>query len=230
MVRRGRVLGGEAKKTGEPAMLTSDREEVFGAHVKTLRLAHKWTLEQLGAKTGLSISALSKIENGQVSASFDTRVKIAHAFGQSFGQLHRPAQEQQTAIGRRTFTRAGEGVKFHTAAYDYDVHSADLTLKGMIPLVMRIRAREVVPLAEWSSHDGEEFIYVAAGTVDLHTEFYTPLRLSAGDSAYIDSTMRHAFVSIGNDDAKILSICMTERLWFAEDVVGKDETLPNCSK
>jgi transcriptional regulator with XRE-family HTH domain len=224
MLRRGSVPASEAQKTGERAALTSDREEVFGPHVKTLRRAHKWTLEQLGAKTGLSISALSKIENGQVSASFDTRVKIAHAFGQSFGELHRPAQEHQTATGRRTFTRAGAGLKFHTAAYNYDVHSADLTLKGMIPLVMRIKAREIVPLAEWSSHDGEEFIYVAAGTVDLHTEFYTPLRLSAGDSAYIDSTMRHAFVSVGDDDAQILSICMTERLWFAEGVVGRGES------
>ena len=91
----------------------------------------------------------------------------------------------------------------------------------MIPLVMRIKAREVAPLEEWSNHDGEEFIYVTSGTVDLHTEFYAPLRLSVGDSAYIDSTMRHSFVSVSEIDAEILSICMTEMLRFAEGTIGK---------
>jgi len=212
---------GEPQNSGAATELELDRDEAFGSRVKALRREHGWTLEQLGTKAGLSISALSKIENAQVSASFDTRVKIAHAFGQSFGQLHRLSEDQPLATARRTFTRTGRGLKFHTAAYDYDVHSADLVAKGMIPLVMRIKAREVMPIAEWSSHDGEEFIYVTAGEVDLHTEFYAPLRLGVGDSAYIDSTMRHSFVSIGDDDAQILSVCMTERLAFADAVVGR---------
>ncbi|CAM5761400.1 hypothetical protein LMIY3S_00126 [Labrys miyagiensis] len=221
MARRNEARTHEKHQSGDTAHLGPDSQEAFGTHVKALRRERNWTLEQLSANSGLSISALSKIENEQVSASFDTRVKIAHAFGQSFGQLHRPVHSQQVAMGRRTFTRAGEGMTFHTAAYDYNVHSVELTLKGMIPLIMRIKARSVPPVEEWSSHDGEEFIYVTAGTVELHTEFYTPLRLSIGDSAYIDSTMRHAFVSVGDHDAQILSICMTERLQFAEGFVGK---------
>lgn len=222
MTRRGEVLAGE-RQPGDGVTSRLGLPETFGSHIKSLRQERKWTLEQLSAKTGLSISAISKIENGQVSASFDTRVKIGHAFGQSFGQLHRMPQTRQVATGRRTFTRAGEGMRFHTAAYDYNVHSTELTFKGMIPLVMRIKAREVAPIEEWSSHEGEEFIYVTGGTVELHTEFYAPLRLSAGDSAYIDSTMRHAFVSVDDNDAEMLSICMTERLQFPEGVVGRDE-------
>jgi transcriptional regulator with XRE-family HTH domain len=221
MAGPGNAAIAESQNSVATADLELDRDEAFGPHVKALRREHGWTLEQLGAKAGLSISALSKIENAQVSASFDTRVKIAHAFGQSFGQLHRLPENQPLATARRTFTRAGRGLKFHTSSYDYDVHSADLVAKGMIPLVMRIKAREVMPIAEWSSHDGEEFIYVTAGEVDLHTEFYAPLRLGVGDSAYIDSTMRHAFVSIADDDAEILSICMTERLAFAEGTIGR---------
>jgi len=209
-----------ARAPAEEPRGRSEAELTFGGRIKVMRRNQKWTLEQLSAKSGLSISALSKIENGQVSASFDTIVKIAHAFGRSFGEIIQPASPRVSPAGRRTSTRAGQGLKFHTSSYDYDVHSAELTRKGMIPLVMRIRARTVMPLDEWSSHDGEEFIYVTAGTVDLHTEFYAPLRLSTGDSAYIDSTMRHSFVSVGERDAALLSICMTERLHFAEGTVG----------
>ena len=191
-----------------------------GRRVKEIRRERGWTLDQLSQKSGLSISALSKIENDQVSPSFDTIVNIAHAFGHTFGEFFRPAQSLQSVPGRLTSTRSGQCVRFTTASYDYEIHSAELTCKGMIPLIMRIRARSLLPIESWSSHDGEEFIYVTSGLVELHTEFYAPIRLGVGDSAYIDSTMRHAFVSVGKGDAKLLSICMTESLKFdgADDV------------
>ncbi len=90
----------------------------------------------------------------------------------------------------------------------------------MIPLVMQVKARNVPPIDEWSSHDGEEFVYVTRGATELHTQFYAPVRLEVGDSAYIDSTMRHAFLSVGKGDAEILSICMTETLRFGGVTVG----------
>ncbi|MGV1792865.1 helix-turn-helix domain-containing protein [Rhizobium sp. A37_96] len=200
-------------------------DQDFGVRVKDLRSARKWTLERLADMSGVSISALSKIENGQVSASFDTIVKIAHAFGLTFAELFAssaidPAPEAPSIIGRRTYTFAGKGLPFSTDYYDYQVHSAELIHKGMIPLVMTIKSREVLPRKDWSTHDGEEFIYVVSGVTELHTAYYAPLKLSAGDSAYIDSTMAHCFVSIGDEDASILSICMTEQLMFNDVSVG----------
>ncbi|HEY0208941.1 XRE family transcriptional regulator [Acerihabitans sp.] len=210
--------------TGKEAL---PNELDFGARIKTMRQDRGWTLEHLADSSGLSISALSKIENGQVSASFDTIVKIAHAYELSFGELF----TEQTPVartpaplppisGRRTYTRAGMGLTFTTPQYKYNVHSSELTHKGMIPLVMQISAREAPPREEWSSHEGEEFIYVARGVTLLHTAWYAPLRLETGDSAYIDSTMPHAFISLGAEDAMILSICMTQRLYFKEGTVG----------
>lgn len=205
------------------AQPTTDQD--FGVRVKDLRLARKWTLERLAEMSSVSISALSKIENGQVSASFDTIVKIAHAFGLTFAEFFtpgsaEPARDAASVAGRRTYTYQGKGLPFSSDYYDYQVHSAELVHKGMIPLVMVIKTREVLPRKDWSTHDGEEFIYVVGGVTELHTAYYAPLKLSAGDSAYIDSTMPHCFVSIGNEDAKILSICMTERLTFNEVSVG----------
>lgn len=200
-------------------------DQDFGVRVKGLRSARRWTLERLAEMSTVSISALSKIENGQVSASFDTIVKIAHAFGLTFAELFAssaidPGEEIPSIVGRRTYTLEGNGLPFSTDYYDYQVHSAELIHKGMIPLVMTIKTREVLPRKEWSTHDGEEFIYVIGGTTVLHTAYYAPLKLSAGDSAYIDSTMAHCFVSIGEEDARILSICMTERLMFNDVPVG----------
>jgi quercetin dioxygenase-like cupin family protein len=67
----------------------------------------------------------------------------------------------------------------------------------------------VPPPDQWSTHHGEEFVYVLNGTLEFHTEEYTPAILHKGDSCYLDSTMRHAFVSKGEEDATILSIFLS---------------------
>ncbi|WP_161491293.1 cupin domain-containing protein [Bradyrhizobium neotropicale] len=58
----------------------------------------------------------------------------------------------------------------------------------------------------------EEFFYVLSGEVLLYTEHYAPIRLSPGDCSYFDSTMGHALVSAGEEDALIL--------WIATRVHG----------
>ena len=47
------------------------------------------------------------------------------------------------------------------------------------------------------------------GRLELHTEYYAPLVLEAGGSVYFDSTMGHAYLSVGSELLKILSICTT---------------------
>ena len=56
----------------------------------------------------------------------------------------------------------------------------------------------------WVRHEGEEFLYVLTGAVRLYTEFYEPVEMRRGDSAYYDATMGHNVVSISQDDATIL--------------------------
>ncbi|MBK0126299.1 helix-turn-helix transcriptional regulator [Pantoea sp. S61] len=201
--------------SGLGAALTGEQD--FGLRIKTIRQARELTLEQVAELSGVSISTLSKIEKGQVSASFDTIAKIASAFEYSLAELFAeelpPPSVASTAIqGRRTYTLAGKGLAFTNPYFRYEVHAAELLVKGMIPVVMGIETRELPPPEAWSQHAGEEFIYVLSGEVMLHTQLYAPLRLAQGDSAYIDSTMRHTFVRLSEEAASLISICQTETL------------------
>src|SRR5690606_38702322 len=169
-----------------------------GARFKAMRLQRKWTLENVAGLSGLAISTLSKIENGHVSASFDTIVKVAHVYGYSFAEFfggQMPGEgvgaSGQGAVARRTVTRADEGTEFASQHYAYSAHSSELTRKGMIPLVAHVMTTEPPPVSDWSSHDGEEFIYVVSGEVTVYTEYYAPVHLKAGDSTYFDSQMKH---------------------------------------
>ena len=46
------------------------------------------------------------------------------------------------------------------------------------------------------------------GRIEVHTEFYDPIVLEAGESIYIDSNMGHAYVAAeGCDEASVLGVC-----------------------
>jgi len=181
----------------------------FAGKLKTLRLQSGFTLDELARLSGVSISTISKIENGQQRPSFETVLRIARALKINFVQLLEPARaaEVQPNLARRIVTRAPDAPVYSSQWYSYHTHSAELTRKAMIPFLMRIKTRALPPLDEWSIHDGEEFIYVLEGVLEFHTEHYAPALLNPGDSCYLDSTMRHAFVTKSAEDAVILSVC-----------------------
>lgn len=185
-----------------------DGHEQIGPHLKRTRKARKLTLTAVGQMTGVSASALSKIENGLVSPSFDIIKRICDGLGLPIEDLVAPGgpQDQPQVLGRKTTTRGGEGAHFTSGQYDYRAHATELSRKGMVPLEMLVRARSVEEFDHWSQHNGEEFVYVLSGAIEVHTEFYAPFRLEAGESAYFDSSMAHLYVSVTQEDARVLSV------------------------
>ena len=79
-----------------------------------------------------------------------------------------------------------------------------LTQKAMLPYRARIRARSFEEFDGWVRHEGEEFLYVLTGEIQLITEFYAPVNMRRGDSAYYDATMGHNVISVSAEDATIL--------------------------
>jgi transcriptional regulator with XRE-family HTH domain len=171
--------------------------------VRALRKDRGWTLEQAAQAAGLARSTLSKIENAQMSPTYDALKKLAQGLDISVPQLFTPPSETQVT-GRMAVTRADEGQAHPTATYEHELLAGHLTRKTMLPYRARIRARRFEEFEGWVRHDGEEFLYVLTGRVRLFTEFYAPVDLSRGDSAYYDAAMGHNVVSLSDDDATIL--------------------------
>ncbi len=175
----------------------------LGARVRELRKARKWTLEQAATQAGLARSTLSKIENGQMSPTYDALKKLATGLEISVPQLFTPPQRDQV-IGRMAVTRMGEGAAHATATYEHELLAETLTKKQMLPYRARVRARSMEEFDGWVRHDGEEFLYVLTGVVRLFTEFYEPVEMRRGDSAYYDGSMGHNVISVSDEDATIL--------------------------
>jgi transcriptional regulator with XRE-family HTH domain len=177
----------------------------IGARLKEIRRALDRTLAQVGEATGVSISNLSKIENNQISPSFDIMKRICDGLGVSIEDFMHPGAKSVVS-GRKTTTRRDEGDHFTSGQYDYRAHASEISRKAMVPLEIRVRARKVEEFDHWSQHRGEEFVYVLSGAIEIHTEHYAPFRLDRGESGYFDSNMRHVYISVSKEDARVLSV------------------------
>ena len=71
---------------------TQDRPQPvdLAIRVRELRKQREWTLEQAAQKAGLARSTLSKIENGQMSPTYDALKKLADGLDISVPQLFTP--------------------------------------------------------------------------------------------------------------------------------------------
>lgn len=175
----------------------------LGARVRELRKARNWTLEQAANQAGLARSTLSKIENGQMSPTYDALKKLAEGLEISVPQLFTQPVKGQVN-GRMSVTKQGQGALRNTSTYEHELLAETLTKKNMLPYRARVRARDLKEFDGWVRHDGEEFLYVLTGVVKLYTEFYEPMEMRRGDSAYYDGSMGHNVVSVSDEDATIL--------------------------
>lgn len=175
----------------------------LGERVRQLRQERNWTLEEAARRAGLARSTLSKIENEQMSPTYDAVQKLAHGLGIDVPQLFTPPVKDKVT-GRRAITRKGTGREHVTTTYEHRLLASEISRKKMMPYLATIRARSFDEFSDWVRHDGEEFLFVLSGSIRLLTEFYEPVDLGPGDNAYYDASMGHCVVSISAEDAEIL--------------------------
>jgi transcriptional regulator with XRE-family HTH domain len=182
----------------------------LGAALRALRRQKDWTLAEVSRRTGFSVPTLSKVENDRLSLSYDKLIRLSEGLEVDIAQLFAPvrgAGQPAAIIGRRSVNRRGDGELVATQNYDYYYLSTDVTQKKFIPILAELHASSIEEFGELVRHSGEEFIYVLEGEVEVHTELYAPLVLSAGESAYLDSSMGHGYVIKGKGPCRLLAVC-----------------------
>ncbi len=185
-------------------------EALLGGRIRSLRNQLGWTLEKASQATTLARSTISKIENGQMSPTYDALIKLANGFSIDISDLFEP-HEPSLGAGRRSINRAGAGLPHNTPYYHHQLLCNDFSHKIMTPFYSTVVARSYKEFDDWSRHDGEEFVYVISGEIEMFTEFYEPVRLSPGDSFYIDSRMGHRVISVSKADAVVLWVSTNPR-------------------
>lgn len=193
-------------------MATNLPKQQLGRILFEYRQNRGWTLKTLSEATGVSTSVLSKVENDQAGISFETAMKIIGALDLTLDDLKREGGSQAPPRGRRLFNAAGTALNVPSLGCRYEFFATELRRRMMSPMIMTVEARSLEEWGPLSRHEGEEWMYILSGRVELHTEFYSALIMQTGDSIYIDSEMGHAFVALGDEEVKVLAVCTGERM------------------
>jgi transcriptional regulator with XRE-family HTH domain len=195
----------------------------LGRNLRAIRAELGISLADVALRTGVSVSTLSKVENGQLSLTYDKLVQLSEGLHVDisvfFSEAPRIVAVGEPVTARRSITRPGEEMLVETANYDYRYLNTELSQKAMVPILITIRAHSLVDFDQFSRHSGEEFIYVLDGPIEVHSEHYAPTVLETGDSMYLDSTMAHAFIAVGDKDALMINVCHSAAAGYQQTLV-----------
>ncbi len=182
----------------------------LGAVIRGIRARNGWTLKEMSAKSGIPVSTLSKVEHDRLTLTYDKLQQLSRRLNIRMSDLFAEGSEEVAprVTGRRSVGALDRAVRVVTDNYDYNYLCTDLRQKRMIPILTRIRAHSAREFGDLVRHQGEEFIYVLDGRIEVHSEFYDPVVLDKGESIYLDSSMGHAYVvGEGCEEALVLAVC-----------------------
>lgn len=202
-----KIIAQPQSQRAEPGQDVQPIGQVLAAH----RRENGWTLAEVSRRTGVSISALSKIENGQSRPAYDVLTRLAAGLDIDLVELLGGGRQPRFASAVRAITRAGAGPVFRADMGRYEVHATELAAKSLTPMVIDIPPPTPNTPHVRSAHSGEEFVYVLEGEVVFNMGPYAPAVLSAGDSVYFDGSADHGFHSNTDTPSRILSIVLLGR-------------------
>jgi len=201
------LLSRVAEESGERAADAASGEVRVGDHIRQFREARGLTLQQLAERTGFSAALLTQFENRMTSPPLGSLVKIANALDTSVSALIGGETGREFSIVRKTDRRIVSRVgpkEGGRTAYTYEALGAEKADRKMEPFLVRLK-----PLADRhvvrNSHEGEEFLYVLSGRVEIFLDDYADV-LAEGDCIYYNSKIPHHVHSAEDTEAVILAV------------------------
>ncbi len=193
----------------DPAAIAKAGEKPV-SHGEMLRAAREkrgLSLDELASRTGISRDTLARVEVGEFMLPLGQLIKLSKALSLRMGDVISKGIEPFTIVKsdqRLSSTRFG---KARQVSYGYEYESLAAAKKDrlMEPFIVTLHPSGAV---EPSSHDGQEFIYVLDGEMEVLIENTRDV-LKPGDSVYYDSTSMHLVKAHGGKPAKILAVLIS---------------------
>ena len=166
-----------------------------GPRLRRLRLQRKYSLARVAQAANVSVGFLSALERGQMSASVATLRRLARFYHLNILALFDPSEANPGRVRPqdRKVLEADPGVRMELLSWGNTV---------MEPHLFR-----VAPSAgsgESYSHEGEEFLFILRGCLEISLDDGEPHRLEEGDSFYFESSAQHRWSNPGKKEAWVL--------------------------
>lgn len=189
-----------------------DSTKIVGEKIKSLRETREISISELAERSGLAEEQITRIENNIDIPSLAPLIKIARALGVRLGTFL-DDQDETGAVVCRKQEETDTTISFSNNALDARTHMRYHSLskskadRHMEPFIIDIEATDENKY-ELSSHEGEEFVYVMEGAIEVcHSK--NKYVIKAGDTIYYDSIVPHHLHGYQGQAAKILAVVYT---------------------
>ena len=197
------------RKPSVPGASQASKREAFGRRLRTARKKFGWTLSDVAKRSGISITTISRAERGQLALSYEKFSALARVLKMDIGTMFAEGGEP-TQLQGPVVTRSGEGVTYRGLAFTYEFLAAQAAGKQMSPILGKVHARRIEGPEDFARHEGEEWIYVLSGAIEVHFENGRQVKLARGDSLYFDSRLGHAYISTSRALARTIGATTSE--------------------
>lgn len=188
----------------------SNNNSALGSKIKGIRESRNLSIEEIAESSGLTVDQINSIENDENLPSLGPLIKIARAMGVRLGTFMDDNDALGPVVCRAEDREKESSISFSNGAVDARKHMEYHPLaqqkagRHMEPFIIDINPEDK-PEFQLSAHEGEEFIYVMNGEVEIEygKEKYT---LQEGDSIFYDSIVKHHVHGAPGKSAKILAV------------------------
>lgn len=188
-----------------------DNTKIVGEKIKSLRESKGITQEELAQRAGLVIEQVTRIEDNIDLPSLAPLIKVARVLGVRLGTFLDDQCELGPVVCRRnntsdtiSFSNNATHSRKHMKYHSLSRSKAD---RHMEPFIIDVEPTREIDFV-LSSHEGEEFIMVMEGTMEISYGKDTYV-LEEGDSIYYDSIVPHHVHAYEGKAAKILAVIYT---------------------
>ena len=181
----------------------------MGMRFKEARESRGLSIFDIYLRTNIDVEQLSQIEEGKVIPPLGTVIKLAKALDIKIGYLVSGEEEKIYTIVRkddRKVISRYDSSKEKQYGYEYESLAPHKTDRHMEPFLVTLEPSETEH--ERSTHDGQEFIFVLQGKMEVRLEDEIHI-LEPGDSIYYDSTVPHLVKCHNKETTKILAVLYT---------------------
>ncbi len=182
-----------------------------GERVRRVRESRGLNLQDISLRTDIDVSMLKQIEEGALAPPLGTIIKLAKALEMKIGYFISGEEDRAYTIVRqddRKVVSRYDSKRAQYYGYEYESLAPHKKDRHMEPFLVTLEPAETEE--ERSAHDGQEFIFVLEGNMEVRLGEEIHI-LEPGDTIYYDSTVPHLVKCHGNKTTKILAVLYAER-------------------
>jgi quercetin dioxygenase-like cupin family protein/DNA-binding XRE family transcriptional regulator len=183
----------------------------MGMRVKKARESRGLSIFDVYLRTNIDVDTLSQIEEGEIIPPLGTVIKLAKALDLKMGYFISGEEGKAYTIVRRNdrkVTSRYDSRREKHYGYAYESLAPHKTERYMEPFLVTLEPSETEE--ERSTHDGQEFIFVLHGEMEVRLGEEIHI-LEPGDSIYYDSTVPHLVKCHGKKTTHILAVLHAEK-------------------